>query len=59
MDARVIFRSQAAGHDLFLAEDEAVIAIRGAAAPLKPHVDDDDPDDDHGECNGDDHDGRD
>src|ERR1700741_2376422 len=34
MDARVLYRSQAAGHDLFLTADEAVIAVRGAAAPL-------------------------
>jgi VCBS repeat-containing protein len=35
MDARALFRSQAAGHDLFLTADEAVIAVRGAAAPLR------------------------
>jgi hypothetical protein len=35
MDARFGFRSRAAGHDLYLAPDEAVIAVRGAAEPVR------------------------
>ena len=35
MDGQVLYRSQAAGHDLFLTREEAVVAVRGAAAPLR------------------------